>query len=113
MVCRPIQSVAHDDAPPQGTFNYSDPREYTPAQAIDLLNSVLLTMGYTLVRREQMLMVVNLEDGVPPNLITEVSIDKLNELGEYELAKCLFTLRGVERPRLRKRSVDWLDRRAR
>ncbi len=84
------------DAPPQGTFNYSDPREYTPAQAIDLLNSVLLTKGYTLVRREQMLMVVNLEDGVPPNLITEVSIDKLDELGEYELAKCLFTLRGVD-----------------
>ena len=84
------------DAPPQGTFNYNDPRQYTPSQAIDLLNSVLLTKGYTLVRREQMLMVVNLEDGVPPNLITEVSIDKLDELGEYELAKCLFTLRGVE-----------------
>ena len=84
------------DTPPQGTFNYSDPREYTPAQAIDLLNSVLLTKGFTLVRREQMLMVVNLEDGVPPNLITETSLEKLDELGEYELARCLFTLRGID-----------------
>lgn len=84
------------DAPPQGTFNYSDPRTYTPAQAIDLLNSVLLTKGFTLVRREQMLMVVNLEDGVPPNLITETSVEKLDELGEYELARCLFTLRGID-----------------
>lgn len=83
------------DAPPQGTFNYSDPRDYTPAQAIDLLNSVLLTKGYTLVRREQMLMVVNLEDGIPPNLITEVAVEDLDSRGEYELAKCLFTLRGV------------------
>ena len=31
------------DAPPAGTFNYTDTRSYTPAKAIDLLNSVLLT----------------------------------------------------------------------
>ena len=30
------------DTPPQGTFNYVDDREYTPAEAIDLLNKVLL-----------------------------------------------------------------------
>ena len=84
------------DAPPQGTFNYSDPREYTPAQAIDLLNSVLLTKGYTLVRREQMLMVINLEDGIPPNLITDVPVDKLDTLGEYELSRCIFTLQAVD-----------------
>ncbi len=83
------------DTPPQGSLNYTDPREYTPAQAIDLLNSVLLTKGYTLVRREKMLYVVNLEDGIPPNLVTEVLEDDLDELGEYELVRCLFTLQSV------------------
>lgn len=83
------------DAPPQGTFNYTDSREYTPAQAIDLLNSVLLTKGYTLVRRDQMLMVINLEDGIPPNLITEVPLEELDRYGEYELVRCLFTLRST------------------
>ena len=83
------------DAPPQGTFNYTDNREYLPAQAIDLLNSVLLTKGYTLVRRDQMLMVINLEDGVPPNLITEVPIEELDQYGEYELVRSLFTLRST------------------
>ncbi len=38
------------DNPPPGTFNYTDERTFTPAQAIDLLNGVLLTKGYTLVR---------------------------------------------------------------
>lgn len=83
------------DSPPQGTFNYTDPREYSRAQAIDLLNSVLLTKGYTLIRREKMLQVVNLEDGIPPNFITEVSEDELDDLGEYELVRCLFTLQSV------------------
>ncbi len=45
------------DAPPPGTFNYSDTREYTPAEAIDLLNGVLQTKGYTLIRRGRMLLV--------------------------------------------------------
>ena len=83
------------DAPPQGTFNYTDPREYSPSQAIDLLNSVLLTKGYTLVRREKMLQVVNLEDGIPPNLVPEVTEEKLVDLGEYELVRCVFTLQSV------------------
>ncbi|MFA9564081.1 MAG: hypothetical protein ACERLM_05175, partial [Acidimicrobiales bacterium] len=34
------------DAPPPGTFNYSDTREYAPTEAIDLLNGVLVTKGY-------------------------------------------------------------------
>ena len=84
------------DAPPHGTLNYSDSREYTPAQAIDLLNSVLLTKGYTLVRRDQMLMVINLEDGIPPSLVTEVPVDQLDDRGEYELVWCLFTLRSAD-----------------
>jgi type II secretory pathway component GspD/PulD (secretin) len=83
------------DAPPNGTLNYADRREYTPSQAIDLLNSVLLTKGYTLVRRDRMLMVINLEDGIPPNLVAEVTVNELDDRGEYELVRCLFTLRSA------------------
>jgi type II secretory pathway component GspD/PulD (secretin) len=80
------------DAPPPGTFNYQDTRSYTPAEALDLMNSVLLTKGYTLVRRDRMLMVINLEDGIPPNLVRRVPLDDLDEYGEYELVSCLFQL---------------------
>jgi type II secretory pathway component GspD/PulD (secretin) len=80
------------DSPPPGTLNYTDTREYTPAEALDLMNGVLLTKGYTLVRRERMLMVVNLEDGIPPNLVPFVPLERIDTLGEFELATTLFPL---------------------
>lgn len=80
------------DAPPPGTFNYVDNKSYTPAEAIDLLNGVLLTKGYTLLRRERMLMVINLEDGIPPNLVAQVTPQDLDKYGEFELVSCLFQL---------------------
>lgn len=83
------------EAPPPGTFNYVDDHEFTPAQAIDLLNSVLLTKGYVLVRRERMLMLLNVEDGVPPNLVDRVSPEDLDTRGDYEMVSCLFQLRRM------------------
>lgn len=84
------------DDPPKGTFNYTDSRGYTPAEAIDLLNSVLLTKGYTLLRRDRMLMVVNLEDGIPDNLVTTVPLEELDSRGEFELVGVLFQLEKFE-----------------
>lgn len=83
------------ESPPPGTFNYQDTREYTPAEALDVLNSVLLTKGYTLVRKGRMLLVVNLEDGIPPNLVTDVPLAELESRGEYELVRVLFRVRGM------------------
>jgi type II secretory pathway component GspD/PulD (secretin) len=78
------------EAPPPGTFNYRDTRSYTPAEALDVLNSVLLTKGYTLVRRDRMLVLVYLEDGIPPNLVPDVPLEELDQRGEYELIRVLF-----------------------
>src|SRR3954471_9190838 len=78
------------ESPPPGTFNYTDTRTYTPAEALDVLNGVLLTKGYTLVRHGRMLVVVNLEDGVPPNLVPDVPLAELDSRGEYELIRVLF-----------------------
>lgn len=78
------------EAPPPGTFNYRDSRLYTPAEALDVINSVLLTKGYTLVRSGRMLVLVNLEDGIPPNLVTDVPLEELDQRGEYELIRVLF-----------------------
>ena len=83
---------------PQGTCNYADDREYTIPEALDVLNSLLLMKGYTLVRRERMLVVVNLEDfedGVPPNLVTMVPVEDLDERGEYELVATVFTFEKI------------------
>jgi len=80
------------DSPPPGTFNYSDDRQFTPAEAVDLLNSVLLTKGYTLVRRERMLMLVNLQDGIPANLVGATPEEELDKKGEFEIVSVAFDL---------------------
>jgi RND family efflux transporter MFP subunit len=49
------------DAPPPGTFNYTDDKEYTINEAIDLLNRVLLSKGYALVRQDRVLTLNTLE----------------------------------------------------
>lgn len=78
------------DAPPPGTFNYSDSREYSVADALDLLNGVLLTKGFTLVRREQMLLVIDLADGLPESLVPRVDVAELDRRGKFEFVSMLF-----------------------
>ncbi|MBX7165140.1 MAG: hypothetical protein K1X74_02210 [Pirellulales bacterium] len=82
------------DAPPPGTFNYTDSRLYSPAEAIDLLNGVLLTKGYTLIRRERMLMLLKLDEEIPADLIPEVKLDDLDQRGKFELVTVRFPLQG-------------------
>ncbi len=81
---------------PEGTFNYTDSREYTPTEAIDLINGVLLTQGYTLVRRGRLLTVINLEDEVPDVLVEFVPVEKIDNRGEFELIKTVFHLAKME-----------------
>ncbi|MCY2976403.1 MAG: hypothetical protein NTW52_17235 [Planctomycetota bacterium] len=89
------------DAFPPGTFTYRDPyRTYTVGEALDVMNGVLLSKGYRLVRRQRSLMVIDLGNGESPEvvrgLIRElaelVSPEELDNRGEYELLKCLFVL---------------------
>lgn len=80
------------DAPPPGTFNYTDAREYTPTEAIDLLNGVLQTKDFTLVRRDRMLLVVDLKNGVPEGAVPRVSLEELDQRGRFELVSVMFPL---------------------
>lgn len=85
------------DTPPSGTLNYRDNRLYTPAEALDVLNGVLLTKGFTLVRKDRMLLLIDLEqDIIPPNVVTDVPLDQLDTRGEYELVRVLIELGEVD-----------------
>ncbi|MGE0375007.1 MAG: secretin N-terminal domain-containing protein, partial [Planctomycetaceae bacterium] len=84
------------DAPPAGTFNYSDSKEYSPTEAIDLLNGWLQTKNYSLVRRDRLLMLLDLTDGVPVGVIPRVAVDELPSRGRFELVSVLVPL--GERP---------------
>ncbi len=78
---------------PQGTFNYTDTKKYTPEQALDIVNANLLTEGYVLVRRERAIKLFNLEDGtVADPWVPVVKSDELDKHGEFELVKVLYQL---------------------
>jgi type II secretory pathway component GspD/PulD (secretin) len=73
------------DTPP-GTFTYFDNKEYTPTEALDVINRHLADRGYILIRRDNALVCYNFETTpISPNLIPNVTVDKLNEHGEHEL----------------------------
>ena len=81
---------------PKGTFNYTDSRQYTPAEALDVLNSVLQIKGFVLLRRERMLYLHDLESGpIPPGLVPEVREENLDKMGEFELVRVLFSLQKL------------------
>ncbi len=88
------------DTIPTGTFTYRDPRKYSTAQAMDIMNGVLLGKGYTLVRRQRTLLVIDLGSGesadVTRGLIRELAQlvvpQQLDDRGEFELLKCIFVL---------------------
>ena len=80
------------DAPPPATFNYTDNKEYTPTEAIDLLNGVLLTKDFTLIRRGRMLVVVDMKEGIPPDLIPRIELKDLEQRGKHEFVTVMFPL---------------------
>ena len=78
---------------PAGTFSYTDTREYSPTEALDLLNSVLATEGYVLLRHERMLVLQNLDDPIQPGiLIPTLSPEKLDLKADFEVVHVLFNL---------------------
>jgi type II secretory pathway component GspD/PulD (secretin) len=80
---------------PTGTFNYSDSRAYTPAEALDLLNSVLLTKDYRLVRKERALFLAHKDDVVPDSFAPRILEADLDKRGEFEIVQCMFQLNKI------------------
>jgi type II secretory pathway component GspD/PulD (secretin) len=79
---------------PSGTLNYSDNREYTAEQVIDVLNMHLMTKGFILVKREKLLRLFDVaNDGpVPPEFVPEIAPEDLANHGDFELVTVTFQL---------------------
>src|SRR5690606_17504406 len=65
------------DAPPQGTFDYTDAREYSPTEALDLLNGVLQPKAFTHIRRGRMLIGLDLKAGIPDEMVPQIEMAEL------------------------------------
>ena len=77
---------------PPGTFNYYDNGKYTPTQALDILNGYLIQKGFILVRRDEFLVVLNIDAGIPPNLVPTVTVEDLPKRGRNELLTVVMSL---------------------
>ncbi|MDA0659233.1 MAG: hypothetical protein O2931_09595 [Planctomycetota bacterium] len=89
------------DVIPRGTFTYVDQnRELSPDRAIDLVNGYLLIKGYTLVRHDRMLIVIDLEEDLDrrlvSELVTEIPLEELEQRGRYEVSKTRFILKHAD-----------------
>ena len=91
-------SLYVDDIP-TGSFTYSDSQYFTVDDAVTRLNLFLLPRGYALVRKGQLLSVINLGD--PRGLqqlnamARVVSIQDLDQLNDHEVVKCFVKLGDV------------------
>lgn len=91
-------SLYVDDVP-TGSFTYSDSQYFTVDDAVTRLNLFLLPRGYTLVRKGQMLSVINLGDprGIQQlnAMARVVSPQDLDPLNEHEVVKCFVKLGDI------------------
>ncbi len=79
---------------PPGTFSHLDRKQYKANQAMDILNGYLQRKGFALVRKDGFLVCVNVDKGIPPNLIPDVEVDDLvkvengiHTVGENEIVR--------------------------
>lgn len=61
---------------PTGTFTYSDSKRYTVAEAMDIMNGILLIKGYTLIKKQRILSVLDLESGESPDMMRDEGFGK-------------------------------------
>lgn len=91
-------SLYVDDVP-TGSFTYSDSQYFTVDDAVTRLNLFLLPRGYTLVRKGQMLSVINLGDprGIQQlnAMARVVSPQDLDPLNDHEVVKCFVKLGDI------------------
>lgn len=83
------------EAKPAGSFTYFDKRKYTFPEALDIINSVLLTKGHVLLVRNNFLILADLKEGIPPHRVEYVNVADLPSKGRTELVKVLLTLKGL------------------
>ena len=75
---------------PEGAFTYLDPQDYTPTEALDILNGYLIPRGFVLLKRNQFLVVRKIADGLAPDLIPTVARESLASRGENEVVRTIF-----------------------
>lgn len=88
---------------PPGTFSHIDTKEYNAGKALDILNGYLQRKGYALLLKDGFLVCINVDKGIPPNLIPDVAVDELlkvdqgnHAIGENEIVRIEIPLEKLD-----------------
>ncbi|XZE52989.1 secretin N-terminal domain-containing protein [Planctomycetaceae bacterium SH139] len=86
---------------PTGTFSYSDPRRsYDISGAIDAMNLVLMREGFALIRRGQLMLLVDTEDDFARDYLRElaepVTPDELDQRANSDYVRVAFPLGALD-----------------
>jgi len=111
-----LQSVAKqaglpletDNTWPEGTFNYSDNRQFTLDEAIDIMNVVLASKNYTLLRPTGWQKIV-LVKGLYRKGAPHISEDTLDSRGDQEFVIVVFDLGNANFKELKPRLMPLLS----
>lgn len=83
------------DPPPEGTFSYTDPAEYSLREAMDQINHFLRMKEHTLIRNRNSLTLIDQRRGYPAELIETVQPEELPARGKYEVLRTVFDVKDV------------------
>lgn len=88
---------------PPGTFSHIDTKEYSAGKTLDILNGYLQRKGYALLLKDGFLVCINVDKGIPPNLIPDVAVDDLlkvdqgnHTIGENEIVRIEIPLEKLD-----------------
>lgn len=70
---------------PTGTFDLYDTHQYSPVEALDLINGYLIRNGHLLVRNGKSLTLISTRNGIPHNLVPAISLSQLDQFGNNEV----------------------------
>lgn len=87
-------------AVPPDTFNYYDDHRYTVTEALDVLNGYLLPKGYLLIRRDRFLACINVDDGILPSMVPDITASELPHRGKYEMVRLVIPVQGSDADRI-------------
>ena len=88
---------------PPGTFTHIDSREYSLSEAMDVINGYLQRRGYTILVKDNFMVCLNVDRGIAPGLIRDVTLATLSEkdgdswvIGENELVRIEIPLERLD-----------------
>ncbi|MBC8290987.1 MAG: hypothetical protein H8E37_11795 [Planctomycetes bacterium] len=81
---------------PPGSFNYYDKKEYTPTEALDVINGYLLQKGYLMIKRDEFLVTLSMDKPIPPNLIPIITETELPKRGRNEMLTLMLKVEGID-----------------